>query len=78
MVICNDFFITDLPALPCTGLRCPSEDARAVTYYFQIVDKPRCFVFIVWVREQEIFHLFKVIDFQVFNHTVSSPLQSLQ
>lgn len=73
MVICNDFFITDLPALLCTGLRCPSEDARAVTYYFQIVNKPGCFVFFVGMREQEVLYLFKVIDFQVFNHNLSHP-----
>lgn len=60
VIVCNDFIVSGLAASPGAGLCCTSEDSRAITNLFEVVDEPACFVFLIGMIEQEIFNLLKV------------------
>ena len=60
VVISYDFIVSGFAASPGAGLCCTSEDSRAITNLFEVVDEPACFVFLIGMIEQEIFHLLKV------------------
>ena len=60
VIVCNDFIVSGLAASPGAGLCCTSEDSRAITNLFEVVDEPACFVFLIGMIEQEIFNLLKI------------------
>lgn len=60
VIVCNDFTVSGLAASPGAGLCCASEDSRAITHLFEVVDKPACLVFLIGMIEQEIFNLLKI------------------
>lgn len=69
VIISYDFIVSDLAASPGASFRCPSEDSRAVSNDFEVVNEPACFVFLVGMIEQEVFDLLKVACFaNVKNH----------
>lgn len=70
VIVCNDFIVSGFAASPGAGLCCTSEDSRAITNLFEVVDEPACFVFLIGMIEQEIFNLLKVACLaDVENHT---------
>lgn len=78
VVISYDFVVSGLAASPGVGLCCTSEDSRAITNLFEVVNEPACFVFLIGMIEQEIFNLFKIACFaDVENHILSRPFQQL-
>ena len=78
VVISYDFVVSGLAASPGAGLCCTSEDSRAITNLFEVVDEPACFVFLIGMIEQEIFNLLKIACLaDVENHTLSRPSISI-
>ena len=74
VIVCNDFIVSDFAASPGAGLCCTSEDSRAITNLFEVVDEPACFVFLIGMIEQEIFNLLKIACLaDVKNHILSRP-----
>ena len=74
VVISYDFIVSGFAASPGAGLCCTSEDSRAITNLFEVVDEPACFVFLIGMIEQEIFNLLKIACLaDVENHTLSRP-----
>lgn len=72
VIVCNDFIISGLAASPGASPCCTSEDSRAITHLFEVVDEPACFVFLIGMIEQKIFNLLKVACFtDVENHGFS-------
>lgn len=70
-----DFVVSGLAASPGASFRCTSEDSRAVSNDFEVVNEPACFVFLIGMIEQEVFDLLKVVCFaNVENHNLSRPL----
>lgn len=55
-----DFVVSGLAASPGASFRCTSEDSRAVSNDFEVINEPACFVFLVGMIEQEIFNLLKI------------------
>ena len=75
VIVCDYFIVSGLAASPGAGLCCTSEDSRAITNLFEVVDEPTCFVFLIGMIEQEIFNLLKVACLaDVENHNLSRPL----
>jgi hypothetical protein len=69
VIVCNDFIVSGLAASPGAGLCCASEDSRAITNLLEVIHKPRGFVFLIGMIEQEVFNLLKVACFaDVKNH----------
>ena len=60
VIVCNNFIVSGLAASPGASFRCASEDSRAITNLFEVVNKPACLVFLIGMIEQEIFNLLKV------------------
>ena len=77
VIVCNDFVVSGLAASPGAGLCCASEDSRAITNLFEVVNEPACFVLLIGMIEQEIFHLLKVACLaDVENHNLfTSPVK---
>jgi hypothetical protein len=74
VVISYDFVVSGLAASPSASFRCTSEDARAISNDFEIVNKPACFVFLIGMIEQEVFDLLKIACLaNVENHNISRP-----
>lgn len=74
VIVCYDFVVSGLAASPGAGLCCASEDSRAISNNFEVVNKPACFVFLVGMIEQEVFNLLKIVRLaNVENHILSRP-----
>ena len=74
VIISYDFVVSGLAASPGASFRCTSEDSRAVSNEFEIVDEPACFVFLIGMIEQEVLDLLKIACFaNVENHNLSRP-----
>ena len=74
VVISYDFIVSGLAASPGAGLCCTSEDSRAISDMLEVVNEPACFVFLIGMIEQEIFHLLKIACLaDVENHILSRP-----
>ena len=74
VIVCNNLVVSDLAASPGAGLCCASEDSRAIANLFEVVNEPACFVLLIGMIEQEIFHLLKVACLaDVENHILSRP-----
>jgi hypothetical protein len=75
VIVCNDFIVSGFAASPGAVLCCASEDSRAITNLFEVVDKPACLVFLIGMIEQEIFNLLKIACLvDVENHSLLSFL----
>lgn len=75
VIVCNNLVVSCLAASPGAGLCCTSEDSRAVSNDFEVVNKPACFVFLVGIIEQEVFNLLKIACLaNVENHIPSRPI----
>jgi hypothetical protein len=69
VIISYNFVVSGLAASPGASFRCASEDSRAITNLFEVVNEPACFVLLIGMIEQEIFHLLKIAIFtDVENH----------
>jgi hypothetical protein len=69
VIVCYDFNISGLAASPGAGFCCTSEDSRAVSNDFEVINEPACFVFLIGMIEQEVFDLLKIAYFaNVENH----------
>lgn len=74
VIISYDFVVSGLAASPSASFRCTSEDSRAIANLLEVVNEPACFVFLIGMIEQEIFHLFKIACLaDVENHNLSRP-----
>ena len=74
VVVSYDFIVSGLAASPGASSQCTSEDSRAVSNDFEVINEPACFVFLVGMIEQEIFNLLKIACLaDVENHNLSSP-----
>ena len=60
VIVCNDFIVSGLAASPGAGLCCTSEDSRAITNLFEVINKAACLVFLIGMIEQEIFNLLEI------------------
>ena len=77
VIISYDFIVSGLAASPGASFRCASEDSRAIANLFEVVDEPACFVFLIGMIEQEIFHLLEIAGFaDVENHCYAPFLNS--
>ena len=61
VIVCNNLVVSCLAASPGAGLCCTSEDSRAIANLLEVVNEPACFVFLIGMIEQEIFHLLKIV-----------------
>lgn len=77
VIVCYDFVVSGLAASPGAGLCCTSEDSRAITNLFEVVDETACLVFLIGMIEQEIFNLLKIARLaDVENHGLfTSPVK---
>ena len=74
MIISYDFVVSGLAASPGASFRCTSEDSRAVSNDFEVINEPACFVFLIGMIEQEVFDLLKIACLaNVENHILSLP-----
>ena len=74
VVISYDFVVSGLAASPGAGLCCTSEDSRAIAHLLEVVNEPACFVLLIGMIEQEIFHLLEIACLaDVENHILSRP-----
>jgi hypothetical protein len=79
VIISYNFVVSGLAASPGASFRCTSEDSRAVSNDFEVVNKPACFVFLIGMIEQEVLNLLKVACLaNVENHCCAPFPQCLQ
>jgi hypothetical protein len=60
VIISYNFVVSGLAASPGASFRCTSEDSRAVSNDFEVINEPACFVFLIGMIEQEVFDLLKI------------------
>ena len=69
VIISYDFVVSGLAASPGASSRCTSEDSRAVSNDFEVINEPACFVFLIGMTEQKVLDLLKIACFaNVENH----------